>query len=479
MAFCSFSGDYDKNGVIPIDTSFITEYLPEASGDAVKVFVYGLYLCRSEKEISLADFSYSLNLTEPEVKDCFKFWEEYDLVAIISDEPLAVRYLPVSGKARPRKYKPEKYTDFSNALQALFPARMISVAEFTAYFDVMENFKIKPEAMLMICKYCVDLKGESIGYRYVVAVARDFAYRGIVTPELIEQELADYNLRGGEITDILNALGLKRKPEVEDLNLLKKWKSELGYEQSVLLFIAKKCKRKNVESLDAFIGELYGNKLFSEKEISEYLNKKEEYVELAKRICKNLSVYVQVIEPVVTEYVSPWLAKGFDGDTLEFLANYCFKKNRRTLNDLDDQINRLYERGLITLSAIADYVKNAAKLDEFIRELFSVCSVNRRPTEWDRQTVTSWQNWGFSEDMIKRAAEFSIGASRPLVYMNAVLSNWKSNGIFTADKIPEQTVKPNAAKNANFNKTVHFENEREYTKEQLDSLFRSIDDIEF
>ncbi|MDY4186287.1 MAG: DnaD domain protein [Candidatus Borkfalkiaceae bacterium] len=476
MAFCSFSGDYDKNGVITVDTSFITEYLPEASGDAVKVFIYGLYLCRSEKEISLADFSAALSLTEAEVKDCFKFWEEYNLVAIISDEPLAVRYLPMGGKARPRKYKPEKYTDFSNALQALFPARMISVSEFTAYFDVMEAFKIKPEAMLMICNYCIDLKGESIGYRYIVTVAKDFAYRGIVTPELIEQELADYNMRGGEITDILNALGLKRKPEVEDLNLLKKWKSELGYEQSVLLFIAKKCKRKAIDALDAFISELYGNKLFTESEISDYLKKKDEYIELAKNVCKNLSVYVQDVTPVVTEYVSPWLAKGFDGDTLEFLANYCFKKNRRTLADLDEQINRLYDRGLITLSAIADYVKNAAKLDEFIRELFGVCTVNRRPTDWDRQTVSTWQNWGFSDEMIKRAVALSVGTARPMVYTNAILSDWKSKGIFTPDKIPA----PEAGGAAQSkNKTVHFENEREYTKEQLDSLVQSIDDIEF
>lgn len=477
MAFCSFSGDYDKNGVIPVDTSFITEYLPEASGDAVKVFVYGLYLCRSEKELSLADFSAALNLTEADVKDCFKFWEEYDLVAIISDEPLSVRYLPLSGKARPRKYKPEKYTDFSNALQALFPKRMISVAEFTAYFDVMESFKIKPEAMLMICKYCVDLKGESIGYRYVVTVAKDFAYRGIVTPELIEQELADYNMRGGEITDVLNALGLKRKPEVEDLNLLKKWKTDLGYDQSVLIFIAKKCKRKTIESLDAFIGELYGNKLFSENEIADYLKKKDEYDELAKRICKNLSVYVQIIDPVVTEYVSPWLAKGFDGDTLEFLANYCFKKNRRTLNDLDEQISRLYDRGLITLSSIVDYVKNAARLDEFIRELFTLCSVNRRPTDWDRQTVSTWLNWGFSDEMIKRAVSLSAETSRPLVYTNSVLSDWKSKGILTPEKIPETPYSTKSAEPSG--KTIHFENERKYTKEQLDSLVKSIDEIDF
>ncbi len=478
MSFCSFSGDYDKTGVITVETPFITEYLPDSSGDSVRVYLYGLFVCKAERDISLAEFSTALNLSEAEVKDCFKFWEEYDLVAILCDEPFSVRYLPLSGKSRPRKFKAEKYTEFSNAIQALFPKRMISTAEFTAYFDVMENFKIKPEAMLMICKYCIDLKGEGIGYRYVVAVARDFAYRGIVTPELIERELSDYFSRSGEIAALLEACGIKRKPEVEDLNLVNKWKSELGYEQKTLIFIAKKCKRKTIEALDSFITELYGNKLFHEKEIDDYLKRKSEYADLARRICKNLSVYVQVIDPVVEEYVSPWLAKGYDGDTLEFLASFCFKKNRRSLSDLNDQISRLYDRGLITLSSIADYVKNSAKTDEFIREFLVICGVDRRPTDWDRQNLSVWQSWGFSDEMIKEAAARAAGKNRPAVYVNAILSDWKSKNVFSPENIPA-FYKTDGESLAQKNKSSHFSHVHDYTKEELDSLITNADDIDF
>lgn len=481
MAFCSFSGDFDKNGVITLETPFITEYLTEAEGDSVRVYVYGLYVCRTQKDISLADFAAALGISEADVKDCFKFWEEYDLVTVLCEDPFSVRYLPLSGKARPRKFKPEKYTEFSNALQALFPERMISTAEFTAYFDVMESFKIKPEAMLMICKYCIDLKGETIGYRYIVAVAKDFAYRGIVTPELIEQELSDYNSRSGEIAAILEACGLKRKPEVEDLQLINKWKSELGYEQKTLAFIAKKCKKKSLDALDGFISELYANKLFNENEIDDYLKRKSEYAELAKRICKNLSVYVQIIEPVVTEYVSPWLAKGYDGDTLEFLASFCFKKNRRTLADLDEQISRLYDKGLITLSSIADYVKNVSAQDEFIRELLRLCGLDRRPTDRDRQDLSAWQGWGFSDEMIKAAADKAAGGSRPWILMNVILSDWKSKSVFSPDKIPAQNYGANANKGAKDGKksSAYFSLTHEYTKEELDSLITNADDIDF
>ncbi|MBR4419449.1 MAG: hypothetical protein IKT32_01065, partial [Clostridia bacterium] len=140
----------------------------------------------------------------------------------------------------------------------------------------------------------------------------------IITTELIEKELSDYMVRSEDISAIISALGLKRKPEIEDLQFYNKWKSQLGFEQRVLLFIAKKCKRKNINALDEFIHELFSNKLFTEKEIDAYLKERESYKELAFKVCKALSVYVEVVDPVVENYILPWTAKGYDGDTLEF-----------------------------------------------------------------------------------------------------------------------------------------------------------------
>lgn len=482
MAFCSFSSEYAENGVVAIDSTFITEYLPEADGDAIRVYLYGLYACNKKAEISLESFAKTLSLSENEVIDRFKFWEEYDLVAIISEDPFSVRYLPLSKHGKPRKFKPEKYSDFTLALQALVPDRMINTSEYTAYFNLMEEYSLKPEAMLMICKYCVDLKGTSIGYKYIITVAKDFIYRGIVTVELIEKELSDYLMRSGDIAVLLSSMGIKRKPEIEDLQLFNKWQKELGYDQKVLLFAAKRIKRKNVKALDAFIMELFGNKLFTENEIDEYITQKENYKDLARKICKTLSVYVEVIDPVVENFVSPWLAKGFDGDTLEFVANYCFKKNKRSLQDMNEQIVALYDKGLITLSSIAEYVKQSAKIDEFIKQCFSICGIERRPNEWDRKTLASWQNWGFSEDMILQACKLGCGATRPLVYVNAILSGWKSQQIFTVEQIPAfsgYTASNKGAQSAGTDPTQHFGSERKYTKEELDALIDDVDDINF
>ena len=54
-------------------------------------------------------------------------------------------------------------------------------------------------------------------------------------------------------------------------------------------------------------------------------------------------------------------------------------------------------------------------------------------------------------------------------YVNAVLSGWKSEGIFTADKIrrTDKKANPQAIQTRN------------YTKEEFDKLIDDIDEIEF
>ena len=189
-----------------------------------------------------------------------------------------------------------------------------------------------------------------------------------------------------------------------------------------------------------------------------------------------------MLDTVVENYISPWLARGYDADTLEFLANYCFKKNKRSLADMNFLIDALYDKGLVTLSSIAEYVKRGAMTDEFIRKMLSACGLDRRPTESDRNTLAIWQNWGFSDDMINEACKRAAGSSRPLIYVNAILSNWKSKNIFTLDKLTDDT-RGGAADSVSakpaFDKTQHFENERNYSKEDLDALLKNVDDIDF
>ena len=66
-----------------------------AEGDAVKVYLFGLYLCQNvQQEYSLTEAAKSLGLEEKRVIDLFQFWEDFDLLEIVSYQPFFVRYFP-------------------------------------------------------------------------------------------------------------------------------------------------------------------------------------------------------------------------------------------------------------------------------------------------------------------------------------------------------------------------------------------------
>ena len=380
MSFCSFSKDFSVNNFTSIDNKFIDMYLPIATGDAVKVYLYGLYACIGEEDTTIEKFAQAINMSVEEVSNCFKFWEEFGLLNVISESPFTVKYLPIEAH-KPKKFNPEKYTGFNKALQVLIPDRMITTNEFSAYFSIMEEHSIKPEAMLMIIKYCVDLKGKGISFRYVLKVANDFASRGITTESKIEKELSDYTIKSADLYEIFNVLSPNSKPEIEDMNFYKKWTVDMKFSKNAIITACVKSKVKSTAKLDKELNHLYSAKRFSPEEIDSYYKEKKRIVEIAYNVNKTLSVFTEVIDPVVDNYVMPWINKGYDEDSLVFIANYCFRKNRRTLEAMNEVVEKLYKNGLITVNSIAEFIKSSTQDDEFIKKLLSIVGISRKPTD--------------------------------------------------------------------------------------------------
>lgn len=473
MSFCSFSKENTKSGKTLIDNIFIQNYLPDAPEQAVKVYLYGLYLCQnSEFSLDLSAFSEVLKMDIKEVVDCFKFWDEYGILAIVSNDPFSVRYYPLSDStAKYRRFNPEKYSEFSKNVQLIISERMISVTEFNEYFTLMENTTLKPEALLLIIKYCANLKGNNIGYKYIITVAKEFISRGITTVELINKELDGYFVSSGELLDVFKAFKSTKTPEIEDMQAYKRWTEKLGFEHSFILEIVKLTKAKTVKKLDKTIEELYSNKCYTTSEAKNYFALKQELYDLCMEISKKLGIYIEVLDNVLTTYVSPWRAMGFDGKTLLFIADYCFRKNKRTYELMNDTVLKLYKLGLITVQSITLYIEQHNKNDEFIEKFLEYAGTQRKANSWDRQNLENWRSWSFTDDMILEAAKRSSHTSNPISYMNSILSNWKSQGVFTVSSLEK------LPKISTSDKTVHFENERTYSQNELDELLKRFEDF--
>ncbi|MBR3885070.1 MAG: DnaD domain protein [Clostridia bacterium] len=480
MALCSYSSKLAMDGYTVIDNTFLNEFLPQATGDDVKVYLYGLNLCTNPNtdDNSLDTMSKILSLTEDDILKSFSYWQEMGLVQIVSTNPLEIRFLPVRARSGSSKIRnKDKYTDFNTQIQAVISGRMITPTEYNEYYSLIETYHFEPEALVMIAKYCTTKKSTSIGYPYILAVARNYADEGLKTIEAVEQKFIEYEQNSDEIKRVLTALGLKREADIEERNLYLKWNNNFGFINGVIVEVAKSLKKKGgFAKLDSLLSKYYEQKLFTMKEISAFSEKEEEMYELAKIVSKNLGLYYQNFENVVDVYIADWTNKGYDAATLTMISMYCFKQSIRTLDAMNTVVQKFFKLGLVSLESIEQYISGIIKFDEEIKVILDRVGLVRSVSSFDRDFFKTWtNNWGFSNEQILQVAEISKGKSNPMSYLNKILSSINERGLKTDKEIADY-LKSASVGTQKVDKP-EFE-QRNYTAEEMNALFDSLEDIE-
>ncbi len=480
MALCSYSSKLAMDGYTVIDNTFLNEFLPQATGDDVKVYLYGLNLCTNPNtdDNSLDTMSKILSLTEDDILKSFSYWQEMGLVQIVSTNPLEIRFLPVRARSGSSKIRnKDKYTDFNTQIQAVISGRMITPTEYNEYYSLIETYHFEPEALVMIAKYCTTKKSTSIGYPYILAVARNYADEGLKTIEAVEQKFIEYEQNSDEIKRVLTALGLKREADIEERNLYLKWNNNFGFTNGVIVEVAKSLKKKGgFTKLDSLLSKYYKQKLFTIEEISAFSEKEDEMYELAKIVSKNLGLYYSNLENVVDVYIADWTNKGYDAQTLTVISMYCFKQSIRTLDAMHTVVQKFFKLGLVSLESLEQYISGIIKSDEEIKVILDNVGLVRSVSSFDRDFFKTWtNNWGFSKEQILKASEIAKGKSNPMSYLNKILSSINERGLKTEKEIADYL--KSASSGAQKVEKTDFE-QRTYTAEEMNAVIASLDDIE-
>lgn len=480
MALCSYSSRLAMDGYTVLDNTFLNEFLPQATGEDVKVYLYGLNLCANPNsdDNNLETMSKILCVSEDEILKSFAYWQEMGLVQVVSTNPLEIRFLPVKARSGSSKIRnKEKYTDFNDQMQAVLSGRMITPTEYNEYYHLIESEHFEPEALVMIAKYCTTRKSNSIGYPYILAVARDYANEGLKTIEAVEQKFIEYEQNSDEIKRVLSALGLKREADIDERNLYLKWNNSFGFTNGTIVEVAKSLKKKGgFAKLDSLLSKYYEQKLFTISEISEFSERQEELYEIAKSVSKNLGLYYQNLENVVDVYILDWANKGYDAETLMLISMYCFKQSIRTLDAMHTIVQKFYKLGLVSASSIEQYITSVIKLDDQIKIILEKVGLVRSVSSYDRDYYKTWiNNWGFTDSQILMVAETSKTKSNPMSYLNKVLATLNEQNIKT-DKDIEKHLKASLSATSKVDKPDF--STRNYSSEEMNALFDSLDDIE-
>ena len=455
MAFCSFSKDCDGNSFVTVENKFITKYLPETDGLAVKVYLYGLYLCKNaDADFSIESMAEVLRVSAEDIVSAFTIWEDYDLVQIVSKQPFVVQYLPVkSAVGKPKRVRYEQYADFNAELQRKMQkvGKFVSAGDYLKYMRFLEETSMQPHALLLVADYCIAKQGEAVSPSYVFNKARVMLKNGLSTYEQVERELSKINANKDNVLAVFNALGgLNRAPDEDDYALYRAWTENMGFDKDGILVVAKKTKRGSMSALNLVLKELLDKNKTDSKELESYLNERESLTTLTFRIARKLGIKISNPATYVDEYVEKWSTYGFEESSLLDIALYCLKTERNDFDSMHAIIEKLLADGILSKENVKAFLKDKngeLKLLERIRE---VCgSVRKNATTLS--LIGTWRSWNFSDDMILESAKRSATSASPIPYMNKILSDWKQSGIYTIDSIPENSIKsvPNATRYVN------------------------------
>jgi len=270
----------DVPGVTLLSNSFIDNYMKDANDAQLKIYLYLLRRLGSGQATSVSEIADFFNHTEREVLRSLKYWEKLKLLAIEYDEsknvsgirflkgmdepavvaptvaavPAVVAVPAVTEKAEEtpaEKTDPYKKPSYSadqlsafknkeNIRQLFFIAesymgRQLSVSDMKSILYLSDCLHFSDDLIDYLLQYCVD-RGKK-DFKYIEAVALNWAQSGVTTPKQAEKFAAKYDK---SVYAIMKELGKNNTPTKKELEYIIRWTKEYGFSQDI---IAIACER--------------------------------------------------------------------------------------------------------------------------------------------------------------------------------------------------------------------------------------------
>lgn len=280
--------------VTVISNKFIDEYMKDANDAQIKVYLYLLRMMSASLATSVSEIADKFNHTEKDVVRALKYWEKMQLLSldysdaktlcgirlkalckqgqatvgqstnteyailpevqkevILSHAPAseAVVFSASKSSEQPEyNYTKPNYTadDLRNfkskeeTSQLLFVAeryigRPLSVADMKSILYFSDVLHFSDDLIDYLIQYCVD-RGKK-DFKYIEAVAINWAEAGITTPKQAEKYATKYDK---SVYTIMKELGKNGTPTNKELEYINRWIKEYGFSSEI---IAEACER--------------------------------------------------------------------------------------------------------------------------------------------------------------------------------------------------------------------------------------------
>jgi len=242
-----------------LENIFINEYMPNADGVFVKVYIFALMYAGHDTRMTNEVIAKQLGIDILDVLKAWDYWEKQGVIRkhasgrdkfdfAVEFFSLKERVYSKSGKARkdgtakPLDHKDlMENDDIKNMYSEIeqITGRFFEGTEPQEILSWITDYGVTPEYILKAYGYCVNKRNNSKA-RYVSSVIREWIGQGLKTVDQIEDHLEETDNRHFMYRRVLKALGLFRHPTEEEKRIMDTWFDEMGFTIDTVLEACKK-----------------------------------------------------------------------------------------------------------------------------------------------------------------------------------------------------------------------------------------------
>lgn len=263
---------------------FFTEYMSQANGDYIKVYLYIVFLSKYNKEVKINDVSKTLNIPFKTIQEAIAYWEEQEVLIKKNNGYIVV---DLQEKELNKLYSPRLTSTPENALSNAknqYRAKAIEDINNTCFQGMMSpswyndidlwfnKYGFDEPVTIALFRYC--LERSALHRNYIQAVAEGWHKNNIKTYTDLENYYAKQEKLSLIKKQISKKLGLSRPLTQYESAYIEKWVVDYSYTMDIIEIALKKTTSKsnfNFDYLDKLISNWHEHNLLTTTDVNNYL----------------------------------------------------------------------------------------------------------------------------------------------------------------------------------------------------------------
>lgn len=282
---------------ISVSEIFILKYMKDMPQEAVKLYMYLLYIEANQINIEIETISKEINISLKDVKASLDYLQEKGLIIMmeegfyivdLQEKEVMELYTPKVTASKEmieaNQRKNNKREKIINDIESMYFAGNMKAEWYKKIILWFEKYNFSNEAMLGIFSHCFSDEVKPIAY--VETVVKSMADKGVITIHDLSKQIVNYDKKSKIIKFVKTELNLHKALTKPQERIVEKWIFDYNYDkEQIKLVIDKTINAQNVgfNYLDKIITEWYQQGLKTAEEILKYEKENKEKLEEKKK----------------------------------------------------------------------------------------------------------------------------------------------------------------------------------------------------